>query len=553
MDILSLLPTKIPEELLRKVKEQCTGREEWLLYKSGWAAPSPLEPKIKAAEVYCTACNRRFYLERIIAEDGCRYAGWQAGFFMPNGEPVYHKNSCLCPECGHEVMAVHTSSFGYQKQAAMQYYFAMCFRKIGGEFAAISWRIGRLVDRQGKIEWEVMPHEAYYTDGKKFKKAVGWFRYFTATRYTGEWESRSQCRDTFGRLDEYLPPDNEVTKGTMFENAKLQEYLDSNMMRYPISYLKLYQRRRRVENLVTAGASDLLTGLMADEVHHYYFCGGTCKVPLVDWSKKRPADMLHMNRGQLREFLSSIPPQRQAAAYEKWLQYRLCSGAKMTYLPELDEMNAYTIKQCIEREQEPLRVLRYIKKQRNRYPGDHVDCGDLFDYWRFCGELGNTLELAEDRWPQRLKNAHDQASEELDRKKKKDQVKQFKERLKVLTTFEWEDGNLLIRPAASATELKKEGSALHHCVSRYAEDHASGKTAIFFIRHKDSPEESYFTLELDEKNLIVRQNRGKHNCSRTSEIQAFEKKWLLHLQKMRKKEKKGRGKSKQHGAGATAA
>lgn len=553
MDILSLLPTKIPEELLAKVKEQRAGREEWLLYKSGWAAPTPLEPKIKAAEVYCTACNRRFYLERIIAEDGCRYAGWQAGFFMPNGEPVYHKNCCLCPECGHEVMAVHTSSFGNQKQAAMQYYFAMCFRKIGGEFAAISWRIARLVDRQGKTEWEVMPHEAYYTDGKKFKKAVGWFQYFTVTRYTGEWESRSQCRDTFGRLDAFLPPEDEVTKGTIFENAKLKEYIDSNMLRYPISYLKLYKRRHHAENLVTAGASDLLSGLMADELHHYYYRGATCKVPLVDWSKKRPADMLYMNRGQLREFLSSIPPKRQAAAYEKWLQYRLCSEAKMMYLPELDEMTAYTIKQCIERKQDPLRVLRYVKQQRNRYPGDYVDCGELFDYWRFCGELGITLDRAEDRWPQRLKSAHDQAAEELDRKKKRAQNKQFKERLEVLSSFVWEDDDLLIRPAANEKELKNEGRALSHCVARYAVDHASGKTAIFFIRHKALPEQPYFTLELDEKNLTVRQNRGLRNCDRTPEVKAFEKKWLDHLKNLRKKGKKEHGKSKQRSVAAGAA
>lgn len=553
MDIISLLPTKIPAELLAKVKGQRKGREEWLLFKSGWAAQSPLEPKLPAAECYCTACEKRFYLDRAISDDGCRYAGWSAGIFMPNGDPVFHKNPCLCPLCGCQVEAIHTSSFGNQKKAVMQGWFPMCFQKVGGEFAAISWRVRRIVDRQGKIEWEVMPHEAYYTDGKKLKKAVAWYQYFTATRYMGSWESRSKCQDTFGRIDEYLPPEDEATNGTMFENAKLREYLDSDMLRYPISYLKLYQKRHKVENLVTVGASNVLTGLMADEIKHYYYRGGTCAVPLVNWSAKRPAEMLYMTRGEFRMFLRDIPSEDQPAAYLKWLEYRKFSGAKMEYLREVSEMTVYDIKRFSELGQDSLRVIRYIKKQRRRYPNDHANLTELFDYWRFCNDLRISLDRPEDRWPQRLQSAHDQASDELDRRRDKIQAQKFKRRTEVLSAFSWEDGDLIIRPAASNTELKNEGRELSHCVARYAEDHAMGKTAIFFIRHKDEPKKSFFTLELDEKNLIVRQNRGKHNCARTPEVEAFEKKWLLHLQKLTKKEKKGHGKSKQHGAAAGAA
>lgn len=83
-----------------------------------------------------------------------------------------------------------------------------------------------------------------------------------------------------------------------------------------------------------------------------------------------------------------------------------------------------------------------------------------------------------------------------------------------------------IRPAASQKELTDEGNALHHCVSSYGKNHASGKTAIFFIRRKRAPKESYYTLELDEKKLEVRQNRGLRNCPRTPEVQAFEELWI---------------------------
>ena len=60
----------------------------------------------------------------------------------------------------------------------------------------------------------------------------------------------------------------------------------------------------------------------------------------------------------------------------------------------------------------------------------------------------------------------------------------------------------------------------------YGKRHAVGETAIFFIRRTARPREPYFTLELDEKKLEVRQNRGAHNCPRTPEVAAFETEWL---------------------------
>lgn len=67
---------------------------------------------------------------------------------------------------------------------------------------------------------------------------------------------------------------------------------------------------------------------------------------------------------------------------------------------------------------------------------------------------------------------------------------------------------------------------MHHCVWTYAERHAAGKTAIFFIRRTVEPRTPYYTLELDEKSLTVKQNRGLRNCGKTPEVQNFENLWL---------------------------
>lgn len=87
-------------------------------------------------------------------------------------------------------------------------------------------------------------------------------------------------------------------------------------------------------------------------------------------------------------------------------------------------------------------------------------------------------------------------------------------------------------------ELRAEGTALHHCVATYDQRYAKGETAIFFIRRVDEPDEPYFTLELREKDLTVRQNRGLRNCGKKKEVQAFEDAWIDWAKNQVKKKKR---------------
>lgn len=96
---------------------------------------------------------------------------------------------------------------------------------------------------------------------------------------------------------------------------------------------------------------------------------------------------------------------------------------------------------------------------------------------------------------------------------------------------------LLIRPCQTEAELIREGKDLHHCVASYAKRHAEGKTAILFIRQAAEPDMPFFTLEFDEKTKTVRQNRGLRNCARTPEVNAFEKAWLDHICRAKRKER----------------
>lgn len=103
-----------------------------------------------------------------------------------------------------------------------------------------------------------------------------------------------------------------------------------------------------------------------------------------------------------------------------------------------------------------------------------------------------------------------------------------------------EADGLLIVPAGSQKDLDRESEKLHHCVWTYGENHAKGKTAIFFIRRKEHPRTPYYTLELDEEKMKIKQNRGLRNCGKTPEVQAFEDLWIYWVRHGAKRDKEGK-------------
>ena len=62
--------------------------------------------------------------------------------------------------------------------------------------------------------------------------------------------------------------------------------------------------------------------------------------------------------------------------------------------------------------------------------------------------------------------------------------------------YNFSDGGLMAKVAASAEELIAEGDALHHCVGTYADRHAKGKCTIILIRKQSEPDKPYYTMEL---------------------------------------------------------
>ena len=74
-----------------------------------------------------------------------------------------------------------------------------------------------------------------------------------------------------------------------------------------------------------------------------------------------------------------------------------------------------------------------------------------------------------------------------------------------------------------------EGANLHHCVGGYAERHAEGKLHILFIRRKEAPDKSFYTMEVSTDGKIM-QVRGLRNRDPTAEVRAFVEAYKIYLQ-----------------------
>ena len=76
--------------------------------------------------------------------------------------------------------------------------------------------------------------------------------------------------------------------------------------------------------------------------------------------------------------------------------------------------------------------------------------------------------------------------------------------------FNAESDKYLIRVPNELEEITKEGISLHHCVGGYLGSHANGHTNIIFLRKKENPNTSFYTIEVDVMGRVV-QIHGSHN------------------------------------------
>lgn len=531
-----------------------------------WAKPR----KVKMVRCRCSVCGESILL------NWCKDQTHGYGFVHPEDEegdwartPTAAGDETKCPICGHDVLVNKAAAVGRSYYVTAE--TSVMSAALVGEsnmLALTGWTVQRRVYRSGSERLEFIPAEAYVFRSDGCAQLMGWANSYSGNAgyfisYCREWRQPVYWSERWGATNKIFGLTPELVERSCLPNCKLDVYMEGRpeQPRYPVPYLRLYQTHANVEHVLVHGLPRVLHDLIRREVNRQNWeknVRGLMVLEDLDWDESRPAQMLRLNKDELR-----------LARSQDWglLFWRLFTDAREfgEVLTGEDIQNAfrlgddnvtnlvgrgpvaksirYLLRQCENIDDEYLRQCEDLDEEdEDAVPddGEAPDVTTLLDYWRMAQALERNLDDPAVRFPRDLLNAHDRASKLMAQREMNAMADQFRLRRRLLRKYSFKADGLLIRPAASQRELKEEGNALHHCVGTYGQKHASGGTAIFFIRKAKHPGESFFTLELDEKELKVRQNRGMHNCGRTEEVQAFEEKWMSWLRAGSHRDRKGR-------------
>ena len=583
MEKIAKLVSRTPPEGLTDWRPVRDDLERWgLVYEAVWVPDGGLEflldewsrpRKVKAVDVHCSCCGEARTMPWARTDE--RHGGY--GFLQEDertGETalVGSGDESICPVCGVPVLVKKAADVGRGYFVADET-TAMSAAVVGKEkyLALTGWTIQRRVYRNAAAELKVIPAEAYVFEPENCRKLMGWRNsyggnvgYFI-TYYT-DWSEPEKWSESWGVSRGIYGLTPELIGSSCLPNCKLDVYMKSfstEKVKFPVMYLRLYQRCPNVENLLLSGLPMVLDDLLG-EVRALPSWEHNCKggpplalAPMteINWLAVRPDRMLGLTKDELRlgreqcwgayfwRLFTRAKAQGERLTGEDIQHAWMLGDPNLLDLPgqgPVGKSLRYLLKQAVE---DPY-LDNGEEEQDAPVPGAYADATTLLDYWRACRTLGRDLNDAQVRFPRDLIDAHDTALEQCRRMEREAQVKslatRFRIRRRQLAKYIFKADGLKIVPAYSQRDLQKEADVLHHCVWTYAEKHAEGRTAIFFIRRTVEPGKPYYTLELDETTRTVRQNRGLRNCGKTPEVQAFEDLWISWVRAGAKRDEQGR-------------
>lgn len=545
-----LIPQEPIADVVAFAQQNGAFESAYLIYRSERIYDPLKIGTVDSVKITCSSCGHTFHAEKVQA-GGCRHSyapapfGWR-GELMTNA--VIDGDQTLCPCCGKEAKTVHVGSMrAYGGELVDDAWVTELSRLpvegLTDRLVLTDWCIRRCINKQGAVRYEIWPYTAWVVEEKKIVRLMGYLKNIGGRICLfGEWRQRKQFENVYGSAQLIVPWDKSLLEGTTAENSKLDLYQTNKRGRQLIAYLSLWRRRPNVENLLVQGCGNLVRTWINREMSGGYYKGGIPKLEEVNWKEKRPAQMLGLTKDEFRQMKQARWSAEDLAKYklvrDSGVPVRLPKDMEL-----LKQIEGYDCSRILEEapKSDFWRTVRYLVKQKAHWY-------TLRDYRGMAREAGRDMTDNLVQWPRDLTTAHnryveerqalrDKAEREKRAKKIAERASLFAQRAAELEWLAFEADGLLIRPCANEDELIEEGRKLHHCVASYAQRHASGKTAILFIRQAEAPDKPFFTLEFDEKKMVVVQNRGLRNCDRTPEVKAFEKAWLAWVRQARTKER----------------
>lgn len=550
------LPANPPPEVLEEIKGGMKAAK--LIYRSAFVRDPITNLREKAVLLTCTACGKQGYLSPTYVSQGCHAGGYRAtlGFIDPlDHDPKCTGSTCLCPECGAEAEALHVSKIRDETFIEKNYFIVVY--NIRGHFVALSWILFKNCGKDGRIIFHLQKYEGIALIGGRPIRYTGCVQSFNVT-WLKDWVTRAVWRDNGDEWDvtEIFMNRADFDKSDASKSG-LEEYIAREQKKVRIgAYLQIWCKHPQIENLVRSGLAPFVRKLInkATIRSGYFITRSDFSIKEAemhfDRKKVKPHEMLGVEKEEL-----PLANKWSIDEFDLYKKLRDERGVKLTerQMETVRSYGCYNVERFFKEANEKLgydapivRTLNYMQKAGKNAMGLQY----LLDYWEMTKEIQGGLP-PELLYPKDLQRAHDLAVLRKEEKVNQEIDRNIKKYAGMLgwMTFEDEETGLLIRVAKSQSELIKEGKFLSHCVGTYAKSVSERKTAIFFIRHAEDPDTPFFTLEYRDGKVM--QNRGKGNCARTPEVEAFEKKWLNYIDEHKKGKKYGkRTASTEHRAGA---
>lgn len=534
MDILAALPKAPsigPERLWAWMKKTGKVHTEPMIQYTTTKLADPLTGiREKYAACKCLECGESWYTTIICPGEGGVYP-----YFDTEEGPKRNGETMHCPYCGASALIAHEKRL--DRYPIIKKAYPWEIRKAGGCVMFICWAV---IHETG-YNWQGTTAEqrnAYVIDpGGKWHRFTAMdrsgFSSMSPMCYTGQWYEARRFQVADGNFSAILPHPADVYEGTPLENAKLELLEEQAPDTDLLHYARLYMRHPEIEN-IARNSPALCAALVKSTDRNSGF--SVTGLDWVNWKAKKPHEALYMSKPEYKA-ASGATAEQAAAIATRQHAVAVCinNGAPRDYADTLGGAGVvfadkYKHLWAVQRFG-LVRVWNYIRKQtktRSKYAGINGTVGFCVDYWNDAQKAGFDLESEVVAFPRSVTEAQARATAATRYKEDAALRGKFERMTKRLQPLRWEYKSLFITPAESEEQLILEGKALGHCVGGYGKEHCSGKS-IFFIRHTDSPETSFFTLQLDTANGKVLQNRGRINCARTPEVEEFEKQWLCQV------------------------
>lgn len=530
------LPEKAPGELIAWTRENYPAElgGDWLVFVGEQIEAEPdmeqiltgnslRRRKTWAARCMCTACEDEFITQKVPGMDAIRLGVYEDGTpipLMPGEwtevvEDAFSGEALVCPICMEMVTAISAKSIrgGRTKRLLVR-----TVQDVAGFAAVMDWMVCRTVDENGlSLTW-AEPMDAYvltergnlacYTHVRRnsfgsYCQLEQWQTVYRnedkiLSRYP-DWGSINN-RKVGAVLYDILPE----LVGTTAEKTGLEGYVAAGGTDIT-GYLKLWKKRRNVENLIKAGQGRLVVEILRT-AGRYCYSAEAEMAKYVNLAEAKPHRMLGITKEEFRE-IRRRNIHLQAEDLRLFQRYAGLGGKcdMVQFLHWGAEFGTGGIKAALDvMEKTPGRDLPAIAAYMEKQGLQPFEIQLLVDTRRFAEKVNAPCTLtAEELWPRNLMAAHERMNRILEERrqmenaeKKALQDQKFLEVISRYGDLQWNDGELCILLPRSAQDLHNEGKVLRHCVGGYTDRHISGSDTIFFVRHYRRPERCYYTLDI---------------------------------------------------------